>query len=205
MTNYANTPPSSDTDSDVRAQDQQLFNFVAITLTVMDLAYFALIYLTSIDPWLSLGIAVLMPGLNVPAVKLEARTGRALIAYTLPLSLIPMFFVTYVSGVNSPAWFMTFGAITATSIIYPFKKLKIPLICSFIGCALLGTWMAGAGILHLAIIGVTLGTISAVLTRVFAFLETQKHFLRNEITERKQAEEELRKSQKTMQALLSSF
>jgi diguanylate cyclase (GGDEF)-like protein/PAS domain S-box-containing protein len=188
-----------------RRRDQTLFNNVANTLMVMDLLYFTAIFLTSSDPWISLGLAVLIPAMNVFAVKYEARTGLVLITYTLPLSLIPMLLLTYISGVNSPAWFMAFGVITATNIIYPFKKMIIPLIIGFIGCALLGTWYAGGSFFHLAIIAIALVSISAVLNRVFVFLSSQMHRLRDEITEREQAVEALNLSEARYQAVVEGI
>ena len=170
----------------------ELFGFVALTLTLSDFAYFAAIYLTSSRPWLSLGLAALFPAVNVPALKLSVRTGKSYISYTLLLTLIPMFLVTYFSGPQSAAWLMCFSGMFASHVMCHGEHLKKCLVIGFVAAALLGSFSGGSSIAQLGIISVALASYALVSTRIFSFMRTQNEKLGLQITEREAAEMKIR-------------
>jgi len=194
-------------DSRKKNQDFQteLFGFVAITLTLSDIVYFVAIYLTSSRPWLSLGLAVLFPAVNVPALKIALRTGVPYHSYTLLFTLIPMFLVTYFSGPGSAAWLMCFSGIFASHVMCHDERLKKGLIIGFIAAALLGSYGGGSSIAQLGIISVALASYALVSTRIFSFMQKQNDKLGVKITKQKQAEHELTEQKALLQEILDNI
>ena len=157
--------PEEDKPADVR-----LLEHVGGVLMTMDIAYFLVIFITSASPWISLGLAVLFPGVNVPILKLSNKTGKPYISFSLVLTLIPMFLVTYISGPNSPGWILCFSGVAASQFMIKSRRLKQAILAGFISTAVAGSYFAGRESEELVIIFVTLLAFTTILTRIFSYL-----------------------------------
>lgn len=156
----------------------KLLNHVARTLIFLDLMYFSILYLTAPTPWLSVGIAVLGPLLNVPALKFSLKTKTPIIHLSLTLTLIPMFCVTYYSGPNAPGWLLCFTAVIAAYFMIQDPTLKKILIGLFVLTATLGSYLGGSSTLESLVIFMALFAFSLILTRIFSYailMTTQAH------------------------------
>jgi two-component system, sensor histidine kinase and response regulator len=151
----------------------KLLEYVGGILTVMDITYFVLLYMTSQNPWLSLFLAILFPGINLPCLKISNKTGIPLIKFTLTFTLIPMFLVAYVSGPASPGWLPCFSAVMATQLMISNPIHKNLLIGAFIIAALWGSHLTGVSFEQLCIIFVILFSYTMVLTRIFSYMVIQ--------------------------------
>jgi PAS domain S-box-containing protein len=171
-----------------KIKQARFFDYVAIILTLMDFLYFAAIFITSAHPWISLGLACLFPVVNTTALKLSVKTGKAYIDYTLMLTLVPMFLVSWISGPACPGWLMCFSAVIATHIMVSREKWKRPLIAAFIAAAMAGSFAAGTSSVNLFIIFVILISYSIVLTRVFSYQMVQNRQKMDETARRKTQE-----------------
>jgi len=182
-------------EENLQRRDSALMEYAAFTLTLVDISYFVLLYLTSSNPWATVGLAVLFPAINVPALKLTEKTGIPFINYSLSLSLITMFLVAMVSGPGSPGWVLCFSGVIASHLMVQNLLLKRILIPSFVLLALLGSYVGGASVLELGVAMVVLTAFTMILTRIFGFMTLQYHKLDEEVVERRRAEENLERNQ----------
>lgn len=187
---------------DYRKLHQQLFDFVALWVTVADLLFFMILFATSHSPWISIALAALFPAMNVPSLKLSEKLGKPYISYTLAMTLLPMFLVCYFSGPDSPGWLMCLSGVTASHVMAHTPGVKRILTFGFIIMALLGSYAAGYEVADLlSVIGALCG-FSLVLTRIFSFMSIQNDKLKTEVDQRCKAERELRE---TLALLTSSI
>jgi len=185
---------NSSFDFNPNTLQRQLFEYVALWVTITDLIYFAVIYLYIPNPWPALGCALLFPALNVPALHISRKVHKPLIFYTLSFTLVPMFFVTYLAGPGGPGWIMCFSAITATHIMVQHTWLKRTLNIAFIATALGGSWLAGWSLSGVGILFAVLFGYALIVTRIFSFMVRQNETLDSEVAERLDAEKNLRKA-----------
>ena len=176
---------------ELKEMNTRLLEYGGIILTILDFAYFSVLYYTSDNPWLSLFFAILFPGINLPALKISNKTKIPFIRYTLTFTLIPMFLVTYISGPNAPGWLLCFSGVIASQLMIENKWHKRILIIGFVLMAIVGSYFTGKGITELVIIFVTLLAFSTFLTRIFSYMVIQNSKMRETNSEIKNLQQTL--------------
>ena len=106
-------------------ESTEIFNFTAKTITLIDFIYMAVFYMTSLHPWISIALTLIFSLLNVPMVKLSLKHNKNYIDYSLALTLIPLYFVNTVSGIDTSGWLPAFSLLTAIEILVINKHYKI--------------------------------------------------------------------------------
>lgn len=160
-----------------------LLNHVSLVLTGLDFVYFIILYFTATHPYLSVFLAILFPAVNLPFLRLANKTGIPYIQYSLTFTLIPMFLVTYYSGVAAPGWLLCFSGVAATQIMVEKQPYKNILIAGFVLCATAGSWLAGKAPVDVVSIFVTLLAFAFILNRVLSYLILQNMALHRAQTE----------------------
>lgn len=173
---------------------QVFFRKVAAVLMVLDFLYFTLIWFTSTTPWLSVGIAVLFPLINIPCLQWSLRTGGPAITWSLRLTVFIMLVLATVSGAESLAWIMAFSAIVATLVMVPGAIEKRALVLGLVVCACLGCWLAGSDRASLIIITITLVAFAVITERVVSLLMDQNSELLLVTQQLERSNEELAKA-----------
>lgn len=153
----------------------KLLEYVGGVLTAMDIVYFTVLFYTSTTPCLSLFFAILFPGVNLPALKLSNRTGIPFIRYTLTLTLLPMFFVTYLSGPEAPGWLLCFSGVVASYLMIEQKLHRHLLVIAFVIIASIGSYLGGKNIVQVTIILVTLSSFTLIFTQIFSYIGHQNN------------------------------
>ena len=138
------------------AQSAEIFNFTAKTITLVDFIYVVVFYLTSLNPWLSIALTLAFPLLNVPAVKLTVVHNKNYIDYTLALTLIPLYFVNVLSGIEAPGWLPAFSLLTAIEMLIINRSYKVILQTAVLAVVSLGNYMLSRDLTTLLIIDIIL-------------------------------------------------
>ena len=151
-------------------ESSKIFHFAAKTISFVDLIYMVVFYFTSQHPWLSILGVILFPLVNVPAVNLSTKKSKNYIDYTLALTLVTLFFVIWVSGVNSPGWLPAFSLLTAIEIMVLNKQYKIFLQVMVLLITALGNFLIGKDPVIITIINVILIIFVLLLSTIMNYI-----------------------------------
>lgn len=160
-----------------KALNSALLEHTSMVLTALDITYFIVLSLTSPNPFLSVFFAALFPAMNLPMLTLSNKTGKPYIGFSLTLTLIPMYLVTYYSGPQAPGWILCFSAVAATQLMINKPLYRVLLMSAMIITACIGSFLAGRALVDVVTIFVTLLSFTVILNRVLHFMLLQNKAL----------------------------